>query len=158
MCAHQDVPSHCHRVRAGSWWAGGVQPEGYCLPRWSPSQSSSWAQSCRAKRSRPPAWWRRSLVTPPSQKLGEDRRMERERGKERQKETGGCVRRIYSFKAQYKSLHLQCSIVNIANPNPANTLNSFYTLIICFNKQNVCFHSMSIFVLVTEIWLYWLTC
>ena len=71
-CAHRDVPSHCHTVRAGSWWGGGVLPGGCCLPRWSPSQSSNWAQSCRAKRSRPQAWWLRSLLSPPSLKLKEE--------------------------------------------------------------------------------------
>lgn len=80
-CAHRDVPSHCHRVRARSWWVGGVLPGGCCPPRWSPSQSSNWAQSCRAKRSRPPAWWLHSLLPPPSLMLEEDRQVERGREK-----------------------------------------------------------------------------
>ncbi len=71
--AHRDVPSHFHRVRAASWWGGGVLPGGCCPPRWSPSQCSNWAQSCRATRSRPPAWWLHLLWSPPSLKLEEEK-------------------------------------------------------------------------------------
>ena len=84
--AHRDVPSHCHTVRAGSWWGGGVLPGGCYLPRWSPSQSSNLAQSCRAKRSRPRAWWLRSLLSPPSLTLKEeDREYKAERNTELQR-------------------------------------------------------------------------
>ncbi len=76
-CTHRDVLSHCHRVRARSWLAGGVLPGGCCPPRWSPSQSSNWAQSCLAKRSHPQAWWLHSLLLPPSLTLEEDRQAER---------------------------------------------------------------------------------
>lgn len=71
--SHPDVPFHCRTARAVSWWVGDVQPARCYLPRWSPSQSSSWAQSCQARRSHPPAWWQRSLLTPPSLTLDHTR-------------------------------------------------------------------------------------